>query len=100
AVRQQDVGLADHLVEQPCLRLRVELRVAQHGAQLGHLLGRGDEVRQLLAHLGQAALVPGGLEQRLGVDAVGDGYEGAPSRSRTEKSSSRMASSIRRRWSE
>jgi hypothetical protein len=56
--------------------------------------GRG-EVGELLAHLLQAAVLLGGLEQRLRVRAVDDGY--ARVSSRAEKSRSLIASSIRRR---
>jgi hypothetical protein len=56
--------------------------------------GRG-EVGELLAHLLQAAVLLRGVEQRLRVGAVDDGY--LVLSSSWEKSRSRTASSISRR---
>ena len=65
------------------LRARLELRVAQDGAQLRRLGRRGREVAQRLVHLREPARVLRGAEERLGVDAVRDGYADS---SRREKS--------------
>src|SRR5436190_13119399 len=90
------VGVAEDGVERPRLSARVELRVSQERAQLRHLLDRGGEVVQLLAHAREPARLLRGVEERLRVDAVRDGYLAA-SRSSCEKSRPATASSTRRR---
>ena len=65
--------VADEGGERLALDPRLDLRVAQERAQLGRLLNGRREVGELLAHLGEAALLAGGREQGLGVDGVRDG---------------------------
>ena len=76
--REEEEVLDERLVvacevgEDARLHRRLELRVAQHRAELGRLLDRGGEVGERLVHLREAAGLLGRLEQRLGVDAVRD----------------------------
>ena len=56
------------------LLARVELRVLEHAAQLGHGLDRGDEVAELLVDDVEPLLLLGRVEERARVDAVGDGH--------------------------
>src|SRR5437588_1345693 len=91
------VRAAEQLVEHRHLRARLELRVAQHGAQLGHVADGRGEVGELLADLLQAAVLLRRLEQCERVRSVDGGYLGVSSSA--EKSRSLIASSIRRRWS-
>src|SRR5919109_490214 len=96
-VAHELVGVTEQLVEHRRLRARLELRVTQHGAQLGNVVDGGGEVGELLADLLQAAVLLRGIEQCPRIRAVDDGYLGASSSA--EKSRSPIASSIRRRWS-
>src|SRR6476620_4567354 len=73
-VREQRLLVAREVCEDRALRARLELRVAQDGAQLRRLGHRSCEVAQRLVHLREPARVLRGPEQRLGVDAVRDGY--------------------------
>ena len=74
----------------------IDLGVIEQRAQLGDGARGFDEVAKLLGDRGDAVLLLRGVEERAGVDAVRDGYL-ATSRSSTLKSSSPIASSIRRR---
>src|SRR3954453_9857662 len=73
-VREQRLVAAREVGEDPRLRARLELRVAQHGAQLRRLFDCAREVGQRLVHLLQVPAVLRRAEQRLGVDAVRDRY--------------------------
>ena len=64
-VAHEGVGVPDDGVDDGCLRLLVELRVAKDLAQLGHLSRRLDEVAELLPDLSDAPGLLCGREQRL-----------------------------------
>src|SRR5215210_2149650 len=69
-VAHQLVAASEHVLERGRARARVDARVAQELAQLGHLgLGR-DELPELLAYGLEAPLAERGLEDRVRVDAV------------------------------
>src|SRR5262245_7997174 len=90
-VREQRLLVAGEVVEDRGLRARLELRVAQNGTELRRL-GHGDrEVAERLVHRREPVRVFRGAEERLGVDAVRNGYADS---SRREKSSPAIASSI------
>src|SRR5215470_15363171 len=90
-VREQRLLVACEVVEDGGLRARLELGVAEHGAELRRLGHRGREIAERLVHLLEPARVLRGSEQRFGVDAVRNGYADS---SRREKSSPAIASSI------
>src|SRR2546423_1647180 len=90
-VREQRLLVARDVGEDRALGARLELRIAQDGAQLRQLGSRSREVAQRLMHLREPARVLRGAEQRLGIDAVRDGYADS---SRREKSRPAIASSI------
>jgi hypothetical protein len=96
-VSDERVTLPEDGVDRGCLCTPVELRVAEDLLKLGYLLRRLDEVGELLADRGQAAFLLGGFEERPRVGAVDDAQFSRPSSA--EKSSSPIASSIRRLWS-
>src|SRR5581483_4883670 len=102
-VADELVGVLEDRVEHRRLRGGIELRVAQHRAQLRHGAHLRDEVAELAAHGVDSTRLAGGVVQRSGVDPVDDRHATARpyarSRSSTEKSSPSIASSIRRRWS-
>src|SRR5579884_2108261 len=81
----------DQVLEDPRLGRRLDLRVAEDGAQRGRLLARRREVRQRLVHLREPPLLLRRREERLGVDPVRNGYCDSSSR---EKSSEPIASEI------
>src|SRR5579885_3027342 len=96
-VADELVGSAEHLVEHVRLHVRLDLGVLEQHGQLLDGVERGDQVLEVGPHGVEAALLPGGVEERPRVDAVRDGYR--PLTSSTEKSISASASSISRRWS-
>jgi hypothetical protein len=72
-VADELVGLGENARERIALDVRVDLRVLEHGAELGHFgdgLGEGVEV---VADPLEAPLLLGRLEERVRVDALGDG---------------------------
>ena len=75
-----DEDRLEQVLEHRDFRARIELRVAQRSAQLGHVADRGGEVGELLAHLLQAPRVLRSLEEGLRVRAVDGGYRSAPVR--------------------
>src|SRR6266511_3134382 len=97
-VAQQLVRPAEDVLEHLHFRARVELRVAEHRVELGHVVERRDEVAELLAHGREATVLLRGLEEGARVGAVGDAHAGVFSSSAL-KSSDSIASSISRRWS-
>ena len=94
-VAQQLLGASEQVLEHGGLRARLELRVAQDRAQLGHVGDGTREVGQLLVHLWEAPVLLGRLEESLGVDPVRNAQ--FLRSSSTEKSSVWIASSISRR---
>src|SRR5579862_3734188 len=84
-VPQQRLVVAGEVGEDPPLRGRLELRVAQDGAKLGRLLDRLREVGERLVHLLQSLAVLRGAEERFGVDAVSDGYFVSSSREKSRE---------------
>ena len=99
-VAQELIRLADDLDDDVGLRLGGQLRVTKDCAQLGNVAYGRSEVAELLGDLLQATLLLRGLEEGAGVGAVDGGYRTVSGCSSTEKSSSLIASSIRRLWSE
>src|SRR5712691_2656681 len=97
-IAEELVGVSEQLLQQLRLRARIELRVAQDGPQLGHVVDGGGEVAELGVNLLQALLLLRGVEQRARIGAMDDGYF-TGSCSRAVKSRSLIASSISRRWS-
>ena len=71
-VADELVGLGKHRLEHLGLFRRIELRVADQRPQLGHLVDRFDERAELVAHLVDAALRLGRLEERSRVRAGDD----------------------------
>ena len=96
-VAHELVRVADEVREHGGLRGRMELRVAEDRAQPGRVTHGCREVGHLLVDDLEPAVLLRRLEERLRVPAVNRGYFAASSR--TEKSRSRIDSSIRRRWS-
>src|SRR4051794_23628182 len=101
-VREQQFVVAGEIGEDRGLRARLELRVAQHGTQSRRLRHGGGKVAERLVHLSKPARVLRGGEERLGVDAVGDGYADSSRREKSRpsiasemSSRSRSASSVR-----
>src|SRR5581483_11988902 len=88
-VLEQLVVVPREIGEDVRLRRPLELRVAQDHAQVLRLLDRSGEVAERLVHLGEAALLLRGGEQRLRVDPLRGGYADSSSR---EKSSDEIAS--------
>src|SRR5581483_6931393 len=72
-VREQRLGVAGEVGEDRRLLRRLELRVAEDGAELRRLGRRGREVGQRLVHGRKPAGVLRRAEESLGVDAVRDG---------------------------
>ena len=81
------------------LGARVELRVPEDRVELGHVFERLDEVVELVADGLERALLLGGLEERLRVDALRDGHQFLSVLEHGEVEVADSASSIRRRWS-
>src|SRR5262249_4428875 len=96
-VAQQLVVVAEDVLDRGCPRARVELRVAQQLAELGHLRVGLNDLLELLADRLEPGLLQGRLQERVRRDAGGD----RPSSccSSAEKSASPPASSISLRWS-
>src|SRR3954447_11113088 len=91
------VCVAEHVEQDLRLDALVELGVLEHRGELRHLVDGGREVGQLLAHGLEVVGALRGVEQRPRIHAVRDAQFWLPSSA--EKSSSRIDSSIRRRWS-
>src|SRR5207237_4811027 len=92
-VAQQLVAAGEQVLQGGASRARVKLRVAQELAQLGNLFLGRDDLRELLAHGRESVLFERGIEQRPRIHTIGDAQS---TFSRTERSSSLTASSIRR----
>src|SRR5918996_5056207 len=73
-VAHELVRAAQDLLDDARLLARVELRVGERAAELGHGRQRGDEVAQLLVGDGEPLLLARGLEEGARVHAVGDGH--------------------------
>ena len=73
-VADELVGALEQVLQRRGLRTRVELRVAQQLAQLGHVGGRLRELGETGANLIEPALVERRVEQRPRVDAVHDAH--------------------------
>src|SRR5918996_6007189 len=71
-VAHELVRAAQDLLDDARLLARVELRVGERAAELGHGRQRGDEVAQLLVGDGEPLLLARGLEEGARVHAVGD----------------------------
>ena len=92
----QAIGVAGQLVDELRLDGAVDLWVTQDVPELGNVVrGRG-KVAQLLMDLREPIVLFRRLEERASVRAVDDAYLVASS-SKTEKSRSLIASSMRRR---
>ena len=95
-VAQQLVVIPDEVLHDLCLHLALDLRAAEYAAQLRDVAECSREVVEPLADLVEPVFLLGGLEQGARVRAVDGGYF-AGSSSRSEKSRSLIASSIKRR---
>ncbi len=76
-VEEDLVRPREKVVERRLLHLGLHLGVAEKAAELVGLGERGRERVELLAHARDRVLVPGGLEEGLGVHTLGDGH-GSP----------------------
>src|SRR5262249_1170675 len=97
-VADELVGISRELGENCGLPSRLDLRVAEERAELGHVVHCRCQRGEVGRHGVDALRLLRRLEERAGVHALRDCHY-ADSPSRAEKSSSEIASSISRRWS-